>query len=53
MHNYKHIELSILNGAIVAPLNFVIFTAEKNNVKLIKLDSICIEAKGKVSGVPI
>ncbi len=53
MHNYKHIELAILNGAIVAPLNFVIFTTEKNNVKLRKIDSICIEAKEKVSNITI
>lgn len=33
MNNYKHIELAILNGAITAPLNFVIFKKENNNVK--------------------
>jgi hypothetical protein len=53
MHNYKHFELAILNGAIAAPLNFVIFTTEKHNVKLRNLGSICIEAKEKVSDVTI
>ncbi len=33
MNNYKHIELAILNGAMTAPLNFVIFGTENNNVK--------------------
>jgi len=32
MNNYKHIELAILNGAMTAPLNFVIFGTENNNV---------------------
>lgn len=33
MNNYKHIELAILNGAMIAPLDFVIFTTENHNVK--------------------
>lgn len=51
MNNYKHIELAILNGAMTAPLDFVIFTTENNNVKPSTLSSMHTEAQKKVSNV--
>ena len=47
MNNYKHIELAILNGVMTAPLNFVIFGTENNNVKPKILGSLRTEAQRK------
>jgi len=45
MNKYKHLELSILNGAISSPLNFVIFGTENNKVKPKIDDSMRTEAQ--------
>lgn len=47
MNNYKHIELAILNGAMTAPLSFVIFGTENNNVKPKSLSSMRTETQRK------
>jgi hypothetical protein len=47
MNNYKHIELATLNGAMTAPLNFVIFGTESYNGKPRTLGYMRTEAQRK------